>query len=90
MSDGERRIDKPSEHIEFRYYGDELDEIVATNVSLHFECMGTGSWWMGITTPDGRNFAVNLGVKSTRKLSEAAEERWTEKNLTNWAHHEED
>jgi hypothetical protein len=89
MSDGERRIDKPNDHIEFRYYGDELDEIVATNVSLHFECMGTGSWWMNLTTPDGRDFAVNLGV-TNRKLSEAAEERWRGKYLSNWAHHEED
>lgn len=82
-------IDRPNEHIEFRYYGDELDEFVATGADIHFECMGTGSWWMCVKTPDGRDFHVNLGV-TNRKLSENAEIKWRDKHLTNWAHHEED
>lgn len=84
-----RRIEK-TEHIEFRYYGAELDEFIARNATVHFECMGTGAWWMLITTPDGRKFHVNLGVKQTRARSESAELRWRDKYLSNWAFHEAD
>lgn len=85
----ERRIEKTG-HIEFRYYGPELDEFIATNATVHFECMGTGAWWMLIETPDGRQFHVNLGVKKAKAAGESAELRWRDKHLTNWAFHEED
>jgi hypothetical protein len=89
------RVDKPNEHIEFRYYTDDgadvLDDFVATNASIHFECMDNGSWWMGIQTPDGRSFAVNVGVhRNPEFVREHAAIRWREKHLTNWAFHEED
>lgn len=86
----EQRIDKPNEHIEFRYYGEELDEIVARNVNVHFECMGTGSWWMRLRTPDGQDFDVNLGVKRVKSAGENRDCVWFDKHLANWAHHEED
>lgn len=74
--------------VEFRYFGDELDEIVACNVDIHLECMGTGSWWMSITHPDGRQFMVNLGVIRARSAGEELDLKWLQKNLTNWVHHE--
>ena len=90
-------IDKPNEYIEFRYYRDGpdgaevLDEFVATNSDIHFECMDNGSWWIGVKTPDGRSFAVNLGVhRNPEFVREHAAIRWRDECLTNWAHHEED
>lgn len=75
--------------IEFRYYGDELDEVVASNVDIHLECMGTGSWWMSIRTQDERRYMVNMGVKPAGVPDDDASD-WNDKNLTNWAFHEED
>lgn len=81
-----RRIIK-TDNAEFRYYGNELDEIVANNVDLHFECMATGAWWMSIRTPNGDNYMVNLGVKRRNHDYDAD---WNDKKLTNWAFHEDD
>lgn len=83
------RIDIPNDYVEFRYWGDELDEFVAHDIDIHFEAMATGAWWMCIKTPDGRDFHVNLGVTNP-KLSESKEIKWREKKLSNWARHEED
>lgn len=85
---GERRVVK-GDGIEFRYYGDELDEIVASNVDIHFECMGTGSWWMSIHTQGEQRYMVNLGSKPIGVPDDDAAD-WNDKNLTNWAFHEED
>lgn len=78
--------------IEFRYYGDELDEVVADDVRIHFECMGTGSWWMMLTTSDGTDYHVNLGVRRARpsRRSEIDDTKWQDKHLANWSHHEAD
>lgn len=80
-------IDK-NDNVEFRYYGTVLDEIVADNVHIHFECMDTGSWWMSITTPGGKDYDVNLGVKRIKSAGDRRDEIWTDKHLENWAFHE--
>lgn len=85
---GERRVVE-GDGIEFRYYGDELDEIVAFNVDVHFECMGTGSWWMSIHTQDEQRYMVNLGAKPIGVPDDDAPD-WNDKHLTNWAFHERD
>lgn len=39
----------------------ELDEVVASNATVHLEKMDTASWWLGIGV-NGEHLAVNLGV----------------------------
>lgn len=51
--------------------------------------MGTGSWWMSIRTQDERQCMVNMGVKPAGVPDDDASD-WNDKNLTNWAFHEED
>jgi hypothetical protein len=87
---GDRRIDK-TEHVEFRYYGDELDEFVAKNCVVHFECMGAGAWWMRITAPDGSDYHVNVGVDPGKPLPDDVDaDDWRDEHLHNYAYHEAD
>lgn len=80
-----------TEHVEFRYHGDELDEFVAKGCDVHFECMGTGSWWMRITAPDGNDYHVNIGVDPGKPLPDDADtDDWRDEQLHNYAYHEAD
>lgn len=69
MSDGypDRVIDQRSDGTEFRWYGEELDEIVARDVkSLHFELMGDAQVWMLIELSNGEQWHVNAGAANRR------------------------
>lgn len=44
----------------------EFDEFVAHNATVHVEAMGETSWWIGVTLPDGRSWAINLGAVNPR------------------------
>ena len=39
-----------------------LDEFVAHNATVHFEAMGQAQFWIGVTLPDGRSWAINCGA----------------------------
>lgn len=63
MSD---HIETPAPGVEFRYYDDELDEVVIQNATLvHLEEMDHGQWWLGVTTADGTAL-INLGAVNTK------------------------
>ncbi len=60
--------------IEVRLNADEsVDEIVASNVSLHLEQMDDGYWWMGISRPNGERMMVNLYTKHRAAIAVNAE-----------------
>lgn len=60
--------------IEVRLNADEsVDEIVASNVSLHLEQMDDGYWWMGISRPNGERMIVNLYTKHRAAIAVNAE-----------------
>lgn len=48
-----------------------LDEFIAHNATVHFEAMGDAQYWIGVTLPDGRSWAINCGAKSTRAMGYA-------------------
>ncbi len=63
----EQDIDRRSDGTELRYYGTQLDEIVAHNVKyLHLEQMSDGLWWMGIDLGNGEHIAVTLSSRTGR------------------------
>jgi hypothetical protein len=43
-----------------RNHDDTLDEIVASDCSVHLEQMHTSSWWMLIRCADGTELTVNF------------------------------
>ena len=55
----------------------ELDEFIARNVDIHFEVMDTCQWWIGITAPDGRQWAINCGAVNPRARGYAIVEEET-------------
>lgn len=46
--------------------GDELDEFIAHDATVHIEAMGRTSWWIGVTLADGRIWHINLGAVNER------------------------
>ena len=62
---GPHRIEHPIPGVETRWYGDQLDEVVAENARLHLEEMNDGQWWLGIYVGKHR-VVVNLGVVNTQ------------------------
>jgi len=61
----EPRNEKPTDRMEIRYHGNELDEVVARDAFVHIEKMDDGRWWIGIDVDD-RHYAINLGVVNRR------------------------
>ncbi|WP_238840730.1 hypothetical protein [Prescottella equi] len=55
----------PDPRIEFDSDGC-LDEFVAHDADVHFEAMGPGQWWIGVTLPDGREWHINCGAANPR------------------------
>lgn len=52
------------------YVGDHLDDLVVTDVALvHFEAMSANTWWIGITTTDGREIHINCGAVNPKAKS---------------------
>ena len=43
----------------------ELDEVIASNVSIHLEHMGAAQWWLGIRDECGNSWSVNVGAVNT-------------------------
>jgi len=46
--------------------GDDIDEIVLHNATVHIEQMGNRCWWIGITLPDGGYWAGNFTTRKSR------------------------
>lgn len=46
--------------------GEEFDEFIAYNATVHIEGMGKTSWWIGVTLADGRMWHINLGAVNER------------------------
>jgi hypothetical protein len=51
---------------ELRYYGDEIEEVVAQNCTVHLERTDTSRWFLVITEQDGARTALWLGAKNLR------------------------
>lgn len=44
----------------------ELDELFASNVSVHLERMSGNAWWMGIDLPNGNRIHLRFGCVTKR------------------------
>lgn len=50
---------------EIRYDGDQLDEVVARDVSyVHLEQLSSSMWWLGLDLADGTHVAITVGSSS--------------------------
>ncbi|MEO0720836.1 MAG: hypothetical protein AAFY43_01670 [Pseudomonadota bacterium] len=61
--------DKINRHgsAEARYYGNDLDEVVAHDVAFfHLEQMDGGHWWISLTMADGTTTHIDIMSKSGR------------------------
>lgn len=45
---------------------EEFDEFIAQGCDIHLERMGDASWWLGVTTADGREWYISVGAVSHR------------------------
>lgn len=43
--------------------GNDLDEIIARDCTVHLERMDNNWYWIGIDTPDGKTHMFHLGAK---------------------------
>jgi hypothetical protein len=64
----ENDAERPDPIIRYADMGDreEFDEFIAYNATVHFEAMGDAEFWIGVTLPDGRSWAINCGAKNSR------------------------
>ena len=44
-----------------------IDEVCVDQAQVHLEQISSGSWWLGLTLPDGKQIHINLFTK--RKAS---------------------
>jgi hypothetical protein len=51
---------------ELRYFGDDIDGVVAQNCTVHLEQMGPTLWFLAIYDADGARTALWLGAKNSR------------------------
>lgn len=47
----------------------QFDEVVASNVAVHFEMMDTNALWVGITLPNGETHHLNVTARGALKVT---------------------
>jgi hypothetical protein len=56
--------------------GDDIDEIVIENATVHIEQMNDRCWWIGIDLPHGGYWAGNFHADSRGRMTFSEQETW--------------